>query len=212
MTPPHFDILETLALQDGQLRHISDHLSRMAQAAAHFQRPWPAQQMAQLLQALCAQHPQGLWRVRVLLNPQGQPSVQAFAAEPSPAHVTLQLASRPLMEAHSEFTRFKTTHRTHYDAFTPTAPGVFDTLLYNAQDQITECTRGNVAFKIDGRWVTPSLECGLLNGVGRLQRVRNGEWSEAVVARQDLARAEAIAFINSLRGEIIADLLPEPAR
>jgi para-aminobenzoate synthetase/4-amino-4-deoxychorismate lyase len=146
------------------------------------------------------------------LDARGAPQAQAFALPPSPARVRLQLADRPLLEAHSEFVRFKTTRRAHYDAFTPTDPAVFDTVLWNPQGEITECTRGNVAFLLDGLWVTPQLSCGLLPGVGRAQALASGRVVEAVVRLDDLPSATEFAFVNSLRGWLAADwYLPSPA-
>ncbi|MDD4945043.1 MAG: aminotransferase class IV, partial [Rhodoferax sp.] len=105
------------------------------------------------------------------------------------------------------FTRFKTTRRSHYDAFTPTDPAVFDTLLYNAAGELTECTRGNIALLLDGRWVTPPLHCGLLNGIGREVFLKEGRLTEAVVRVADLPRVQALAFVNSLRGWLDARLM-----
>ena len=102
--------------------------------------------------------------------------------------------------------RFKTTRRAHYDAFAPTAPGVFDTLLWNRHGELTECTRGNVALLLDGRWVTPPLHCGLLGGVGRARCLREGRLAEAVVRVDELPRVQALAFVNSLRGWVDAVL------
>ena len=201
-----FDLLETLALDNGQLRHVAEHLQRLAGAAAHFGYPLKLADVESCLQALAQAHPQGLWRVRLLLDAQGQARAEAFAMEASPASVRLQLAERPLREAHGEFVRFKTTRRAHYDAFTPTAPGVFDTVLWNAEGEITECTRGNVAMLIDGRWVTPPLSCGLLPGVGRALALREGRLSEAVVRVEDLPSVRGWTFLNSLRGWIAAQL------
>lgn len=195
-----FDLLETLALQDGRLRHAAEHLQRLASAAAHFAYSWDAVQVQHCLHELMQAHPQGLWRVRLLLDVQGQVRAQAFAMDLSPRQVRLQLADRPLMEAHGEFVRFKTTRRAHYDAFTPTESGVFDTVLWNAEGEITECTRGNVAMLIDGRWVTPPLACGLLPGVARALALRDGKLTEAVVRLEDLQRVQGWAFVNSLRG------------
>jgi para-aminobenzoate synthetase/4-amino-4-deoxychorismate lyase len=84
---------------------------------------------------------------------------------------------------------------------------VFDTLLYNTAGEITECTRGNIAACLDGRWVTPQLRCGLLPGVGRLQALRSGRLTEGVVRLEDVARVSAWAFVNSLRGWIDATLI-----
>jgi para-aminobenzoate synthetase/4-amino-4-deoxychorismate lyase len=202
-----FDLLETLALQEGQLRHAAEHLQRLAAAAAHFGAPWDAAKVQHCMNELAQAHPQGLWRVRLLLDVQGQARAQAFAMDASPAQVRLQLADRPLMEAHGEFVRFKTTRRAHYDAFTPTQPGVFDTVLWNAEGEITECTRGNVAMLVEGRWLTPPLSCGLLPGVGRALALRDGKLTEAVVRVQDLPRVQGWAFVNSLRGWIAAGMV-----
>ena len=70
--------------------------------------------------------------------------------------------------------------------------------------EITECTRGNVAMHIDGRWVTPPLACGLLPGVGRALALQDGTLTEVVVRVEDVPRVQAWAFVNSLRGWIAA--------
>ncbi|BDT69500.1 isochorismate synthase MenF [Comamonadaceae bacterium OS-1] len=199
-----FALLETLAMVDGSLRHREAHLARMQAAAAHFGTPWNLEHVHQTLQAIA--RPQGAWRVRLLLDAQGQATAEAYPLEASPERVRLQLADRPLLEAHSEFVRFKTTRRAHYDAFTPTQPGVFDTLLWNTAGEITECTRGNIALRLDGRWVTPPLACGLLGGIGRANALQAGRLEEAVVRVADLPQVEALAFVNSLRGWLAADL------
>ncbi len=199
-------LLETLRLQNGQLHLLDGHLARMAQAAQHFGYPWNEALVRAALNAVQALHASGAWRVRLLLNAHGHASTQAFALAPSPQRVRIQLADRPIEEAQSEFVRFKTTHRPHYDAFTPTDTDVFDTLLWNPQHEITECTRGNIALLLRGQWVTPPLRCGLLAGVGRAQALADGRLQEAVVRVDELGEVSAFAFINSLRGWITADL------
>lgn len=202
-----FELLETLALRDGELPQVDLHLDRMAGAAQHFGTPWDRTRALQTLQALAAAHPQGAYRVRLLLPANGHCQAQAFALADTPQPVRLQLAKAPMAEAHSEFVRFKTTRRAHYDAFTPADAAVFDTLLFNAQGELTECTRGNIAVLLDGRWVTPPLASGLLPGVGRALHVQSGRLSEAVVRVDDLPRAQGLAFINSLRGWLDATLV-----
>jgi len=207
-----FSLLETLALVDGALRDAPAHLARMQQAAQHFAYPWPAEHAKKVLQALAQSHPTGSWRVRLLLNAQGDCSAQAYALVPTAVPVHLQLADRALELAHSEFVRFKTTRRAHYDAFTPTTAGVFDTLLWNTEGELTECTRGNIALLLDGQWVTPPLHCGLLNGIGRANAIQEGRMVEAVVRVDDLPRVQGVAFVNSLRGWLGAQLLGHQVR
>ena len=201
-----FDLLETLALDNGRLRHANAHLQRLAGAAAHFGYVFNMSSLGDCLQSLAQAHPHGLWRVRLLLDAHGQPRAEAFAMDASPVSVRLQLASRPLEEAQGEFVRFKTTRRAHYDAFTPLKAGVFDTVLWNGQREITECTRGNLAMRLDGRWVTPPLACGLLPGVGRALALQSGRLVESVVRLDDLPRVQDWAFVNSLRGWLAAEL------
>ncbi|MDZ7920063.1 aminodeoxychorismate synthase component I [Rhodoferax sp.] len=202
-----FALLETLALHDGVLPHVDLHLDRMATAAQHFGTQWDRARALQALQTLAAAHPQGAYRVRLLLPANGHFQAQAFALADTPQPVRLQLAKAPIAEAHSEFVRFKTTRRAHYDAFTPDDAAVFDTVLFNAQGELTECTRGNIAVLLDGRWVTPPLACGLLPGIGRAVHLQSGRLTEAVVRVEDLQRALGLAFINSLRGWLDAELL-----
>ena len=204
-----FEVLETLALVDGVYRHQAEHLARMAEAAQHFGYPWQPAAVHACLQALAAQHGSGPWRVRLLLDRFGQPRAEAFALQPTATPVRLHLATRPLAEAQGEWVRFKTTRRAHYAAFAP-APGsgIFDTVLFNAEGEITESTFGNLAMQMDdGRWLTPPLACGLLPGVGRAVALREGRGQEGVVRVQDLHRVRRWAFINSLRGWLDAELI-----
>ena len=204
-----FNLLETLCLKNGQLRNESAHMARLARAAQHFGYRLDTAQLAEQLQRLTTSHPSGDWRVRLQLTRQGQVLTEAFALGPTPSPVLLQLADTPFEAAHSEFVRFKTTHRPHYDAYTPTQAGTFDTLLWNTRGELTECTRGNIALLLDGVWVTPPLSCGLLDGVGRAQYLAEGRLVEAVVTLDDLPRVTGLAFVNSLRGWIEARLLPK---
>ena len=202
-----FELLETLALENGILRSAPEHLARLARAAAHFAYPWDAARVDACLHALLEAHQEGLWRVRLRLDANGRVQAEAYAMEASPTQVRLVLAPTALEEADSEFVRFKTTRRAHYEAFAPRVPGVFDTLLWNRNGELTECTRGNVAVQLDGRWVTPPLQCGLLDGIGRARYLREGRLVEAVVRVDDLPRATGLAFVNSLRGWLDAVLI-----
>jgi para-aminobenzoate synthetase/4-amino-4-deoxychorismate lyase len=205
-----FELLETLRLENGEFVNLIAHLARMSRAARHFGYIFDETSIRAALHALAAEpprHEEPVWRVRLRLAANGQPQVEKFALNSPLAQVNIALAAMPFEAAHSEFTRFKTTRRAHYDAFAPTGPDVFDTLLYNAQGELTECTRGNIALLLDGRWVTPPLRCGLLDGVGRELYVKEGRLSEAVVRLDDLPRVQAMAFINSLRGWVDARLV-----
>lgn len=206
-----FALLETLALVDGVCRDAPLHLARMAGAAAHFGYPWNDGIALQAVHDVQHSHPSGHWRVRLLLQPDGSAQAQAHALPATLEPVRLQLAGQAFEMADSEFTRFKTTRRAHYDAVAPTDTTIFDTLLWNDKREITECTRGNIALLLDGQWVTPPLHCGLLPGVGRAKALEAGRLQENVVMLDDLPRVAALAFVNSLRGWLPATLVKTAA-
>ena len=195
-----FELLETLRLDEGEFVDLEAHLARMDDAARHFAFASPLASARAALAALRVAHASGCWRVRLLADRAGVARAQAFELAPTPEPVRVQLAIRPLVGSDGEFVRFKTTHRAHYDAFAPTDDGVFDTLLWNERGELTEFTRGNVALRIDGRWLTPALRSGLLPGVARARLLREGAIAEATLTRNDLERADGLAFFNSLRG------------
>ena len=202
-----FELLETLRLEDGEFVDVQAHLARLAEAAAHFAFASPMASASESLDALRVAHASGRWRVRVLASRAGVARAQAFALAPTPGPVRVRLAGRPLVGSTGEFVRFKTTQRAHYDAFAPSSDDVFDTLLWNERGELTEFTRGNVALRLDGRWLTPPLSSGLLPGIGRARLLREGAIEESVLRRGDLVRAEAVAFFNSLRGWLEAAVL-----
>jgi para-aminobenzoate synthetase/4-amino-4-deoxychorismate lyase len=201
-----FELLETLRLEQGVFPDGEAHLARMAAAAAHFGFASPEAAARAALARVAGAQPAGARRVRLLADPEGAAQVEAFPLAPTAQPVRVRLATRPLVEAGGEFVRFKTTRRGHYDAFAPAEPGVFDTLLWNERGQLTEFTRGNVALRLDGRWITPTPACGLLQGVGRARLLREGVVAEGIVTRDDLARADGLAFFNALRGWLVAEL------
>jgi len=195
-----FELLETLRLEDGAFVDVDAHLARMAEAAAHFAFAAPLASARDALAGLRDAHASGRWRVRLLADRAGLARAQAFALAATQSPVRVRLAERALVGSDGEFVRFKTTHRAHYDAFAPAGDDVFDTLLWNERGELTEFTRGNVALRIAGRWLTPVLKSGLLPGIARARLLREGVVEEAVLMREDLARADGVAFFNSLRG------------
>jgi len=205
-----FALLETLRLQADVFHNLGAHLARLARAARHFGYPYNEAAVRTALQALFGPDMRSdtttVWRVRLLLDAQGAPFAEKFIQNSTPAQVMIGLAATPFEATQSEFTRFKTTRRSHYDAFAPTDPTVFDTLLYNTQGELTECTRGNIAVLLDGQWLTPAQHCGLLPGVGRAHFISQGRLKEAVITLADLPLVQGWAFVNSLRGWVDARL------
>ena len=86
-----------------------------------------------------------------------------------------------------------------YEQHAAEHPDVFDVLLYNERDEVTEFTRANVVIESHGELITPARDCGLLAGVFREELLREGRIQERVIPAAELAHAETIWWINSVR-------------
>ena len=205
----HFEILETLALKDGRWQNWPLHWARLQITAHHFRYPLMQMQLESDMAQLAQKHEEGHWRVRLALSFTGAVQFTVAQLLPSAEPVKLQLARQPILNAvaQSDVVRFKTSVRHHYEVFEPRSAEVFDTVLFNENGEITEGTRGNIAMQLDGQWVTPALQCGLLPGVGRALALSQGRLVEKVVVIDDLRRITDWAFVNSLRGWLDARLI-----
>ena len=206
------ELFETLrAGSDEGCRHRARHLARMAQSARYFGMPFDAALAHAALDSACAGFAAGqLYRLRLSLDHNGRFTVHSamLAAISEPVGLLL---SNQASAADALFLRHKTSIRARYDAAWREAEqqGGFDTLFFNQRGELTEGGRSNVFVRIDGRWVTPALSCGVLPGIMRAVLLASPEWqaSEAIITREMLTSADALMVCNALRGPLRACLL-----
>ena len=193
--------LETMLLTDGRFPHGPRHRERLARTNTSLALGIDLAAADARLAGLAAEHPTGSFRVRLLANAQTI-TTTASLAPATELPLRLALAAEPLaVEPLSAVIRHKTSWRVHYDRLRERAgPGVFDVICYTPEGRLTECTWGNLALELDGVWVTPPADVGLLPGVERAARLEAGLLVEAEVWVHDLARATALAFCNGTRG------------
>ena len=143
-----------------------------------------------------------------LTDPVGPPPLGASPRGMPPApglgHVPprpVALATVPVWSG-DPWLRHKTSRRAAYARARESVPdhGVFDVILRNERDEVTESTIGNVVVEVDGRWRTPPVGSGLLPGTLRAQLLEEGVVVEAVVSVADLRAATRLWIVNSVRG------------
>ena len=194
-----FELMETLRLEEGGFALLDLHLARMENSARHFRFAFEQSRPMETLDRLKREYPRGVWRVRLLLDREGQLRTEAVALDETAANANFRLADLPISSA-DEFLLHKTTRREIYQQHAPAGQAEFDTLLWNERGELTEFTRANLVMQIDGVLWTPPLSCGLLNGTWRDELVAWGVLQERVLVRADIARAENIWWLNGLRG------------
>lgn len=198
--PDHFELFETLLLQDAVYTLRARHLMRLTRSADALGFAYEREALDRALYAYAAAHPAGRHRVRLLLAKNGTERVEgSLLPDHDPAQVAVTLALAPVAR-NNRFLFHKTTQRACYDAHTAAHPDAFDVLLWNEDGELTEFTRGNLVVELDGQRLTPPIACGLLPGTLRAELLAQGEIAERVIHISELARAHKVWFINSVRG------------
>jgi para-aminobenzoate synthetase/4-amino-4-deoxychorismate lyase len=210
---PDFKLFETLLWTPGEGFFLFDeHLLRICRAATYFGFKADRPKMALALEALAQGFGKDSRRVRLLLAQNGEIELEdspAPAANASDAPVRLKLAQSPVDEK-NPFLYFKTTCRDFYTQAKKQSPDCDDILFYNSKGQITESTIANVVVELNGFFVTPPVECGLLGGTFRARLLSEGKIVERPVSVAQVQEEGAKIFlINSVRKWRKAILVPE---
>ena len=194
-----FSLLETLRLEAGELPTLEAHLDRMAASGRHFSWPLDRSALRTLARQRAAEHPAGVWRLRLLCAPDGGLSAQALPLMDEPVPLRAALARTPIRSTDPRLAH-KTTDRAVYEAHRIARPELQEVLLWNERGELTEFTTGNVVLRLGGQLLTPPLAAGVLPGVARAAALAAGEVSEAPLSPEHLAQAVEIWHLNSLRG------------
>jgi len=191
-----FDLLESM-LFDAEYFLLEDHLARLRDSAGYFGYALDEATLRAELARAATAFLSGPVKVRLLVSQDGSVRMEHAPVAPL-APMRLALAVQPV-DQEDAFLYHKTTRRGVYEAARAARPGYTDVILWNKRGELTETTIANIALHIDGQWLTPPVESGLLPGVMRAQLLRQGTLREAVLHKADLAQADAIALFNSLR-------------
>ncbi len=207
--PKEYELLETLLLRDGQFWLEDLHLARLARSAATLGFPPPAPALQQTLTRYALQYPGGDYRVRLCYSREGAVHLEGFPIAPNPPLTVPVALARSPVSSQDPLLQHKTTQRDLYEHHVHAAPpGQYDVLLWNERGEVTEFTRGNFVLEQNDAFYTPPQAAGLLPGVYRERLLEEGQITERVITLADLAQAEALWFVNSVRGWVAVQLPP----
>jgi para-aminobenzoate synthetase/4-amino-4-deoxychorismate lyase len=189
---------------------LERHLNRLADSADYFNFSFDKVRAGQLLREFAeSKLADGDHKVRLVLACDGQMQPEALPIDGGPyphphRGQTLPaapaiLASQPIDPTHPFFYH-KTTARAIYDDAVAQAPPGHDVLFWNPAGELTEFSAANLVLEIDSHYWTPPISSGLLGGTLRAELLANDVLQERTLTRADLAGADRIWRINSVRG------------
>ncbi|OHX53267.1 aminodeoxychorismate synthase, component I [Planococcus salinarum] len=204
---PAFQLLESLKLENGHYPLLAYHMTRLVESAAYFSFPADRSSIGDHLSRIAAENPAGSYKVRLLLDRDGNISIEAQETAAIAEPVKCALAAAPV-DSGNAFLYHKTTYRQVYEeAVEKKPPEAFSVLLWNENEELTEFAIGNVVVEKDGEFFTPPVSCGLLPGTFRQQLLDAGEITEKILRKEELGEWDAVWFINSVRGWLRVEMI-----
>ena len=198
---PRFELYETLRHDPGEgFRRLGRHLTRLRDSSAYFGFAIDELAVVNALEREAERFPDRPARLRVSVDRQGRVDVGATALVTSPEPVRVAIDRGHPVDHADPMMFHKNTLRGVYEDARARHPDADDVLLVNDRGEITETTIANLAVSLDGRWLTPPLDAGLLPGVEREVALEEGWLEEAAIRVEDLARADAIELVSDVRG------------
>ena len=196
---PAFELFESLAHVPAEgFRHLDEHLERLAGSAGYFGFRFEPEAAAAALKRAVAEVT-GPSVVRLTLARDGGLSTDVRDLPPADDAVRVALDDEPV-DPSDVWLFHKTTRRAPYERRRERRPDVDDVLLVNDRGEVTESTIANLAVRLDGVWVTPPVDAGLLPGTYRNVLLREGEVTERPVTVDELRGAGELALVSSVRG------------
>jgi para-aminobenzoate synthetase/4-amino-4-deoxychorismate lyase len=206
-----FELLETIALNDGEYALLDRHLARARDSARYFGFRWNEAEVLKALHDVSQSQPLQHWRIRLLVGRNGKVHTEAFPlGEPRTAPVAVKFASGAI-DDRDPLVFHKTTARSRYYVELERCQPCDDVILWNSRGEVTESTVANIVVFSEGRHWTPPREAGLLAGTLRGELISKGQLFERTITKDELAAAESFALINSVRGWMPAKLTTDRA-
>jgi para-aminobenzoate synthetase/4-amino-4-deoxychorismate lyase len=181
-------------------RRLEEHRARLRASAAYLGIDLDEVAVTEALDREAGRFPSKPARIRLLVDRRGRVEIGSAPMSETSEPLRLALDRAHPVDPADPMLFHKTTLRDRYEAAIDRFPDADDVVLVNTRGEVTETTRANLAVRLQGRWVTPPLDAGLLPGCERAALLAEGSLIEATVTLADLEGADEIAFLNSVRG------------
>ena len=203
----YFELLETMLWQRlGGIFLLESHMKRMRDSAAFFGFIFPEKDILSQLYSLSKKLKGNKYKIRLLLGPNGQLTIQKFQLVENNKGPVLLGLSHKNVDSSNPMLFHKTTQRSFYEKARSACPDCDDVVFFNEKGEATESSIYNIVVKMDEQFITPHLNCGLLPGTYRQYLLDKNKIFEGIITRQDLLDND-IFVINSVQKRKKARLL-----
>ena len=201
-----FYLIETMRFDADtqQYKNLRKHLERINYSASYFGFVLKQRAMQKKLTDLKIKLTKGSYKVRLTAFHSGDVELHhELLTEDDGKEKTILISNRKI-DSTSIFQYHKTSRREVYNEEYDKAvkAGYYEAIIFNEHNQIAEACRHNIFVKRKGKWYTPPLSAGILDGIQRQQFKQKTEAIEKKLTLDQLQHCEEIVLTNSVRGEV----------
>jgi len=201
--PPHFEIFESVLIENGVPFLLDYHLKRMQETASYFLFKCNVKKTEKDIYKFVKSYDLNTYKLKIILNKWGCIALSASAIKPLPFPAKVRIPDKRVSTS-NRFQYFKTSLRSLYDSEYRKClrEGYAEVIFLNERDEIAEGSFTNVVVKKGKTLYTPPIEAGILNGVYRQSLIDRKKIAVKSLCLRDLKEADKILLINSVRKEI----------
>jgi len=196
---PVFNLTETMLMESGKIFLKEYHINRIEKTAEFFLFNFNKSEFIKQLDLLEGSHKIGTWKIRVELNKWGRLNWQISPYESGPEIINVSI-SNEIIDNCDKFVYFKTTNRNLYNSELDLtrANGYYEVIFRNANKMFTEGAISNILIYRDGKFTTPPIEAGILNGCYRQYLIDKNLVEISNIDQNTLLEADSVILINSV--------------
>lgn len=207
-------VFDTQLAVDGVLPDHALHFKRLIRhaEAIHLTSPYAAEELDEFAHVLLHQHPNYVVRTQIsrgttqrglALPVTAKPNVLIrISPPPGPQAEPVVMIAHTVRNETSVLSFIKATH--YLDAILALQDaqdhGCNDAIFLNMQGNVTCATSSNVFIVENGKWVTPPLHDGVMDGITRVKTLREKHGHEDTIPLTRLRNADEIWLTNSVLG------------
>lgn len=195
-----FQLFESILTENGACYLWDLHAERMENSAKALGFAFNREAMTEARDRCLAGAGTGVFKMRIFLSEDGEMS---FDRAPLAPILSDRVAlSERVIDSTERLLQHKTTLQ---KAFYPEAgeriekEGLADLIYLNERGDVTEGSRANVFYRLEGRLYTPPVSDGLLPGTFREHLLRTGAALERSLSVKELAELTELYIGNSVR-------------
>lgn len=200
----YFELIETMLVENGEIFLLDHHLKRLKESAGHFLFYFDVNNILnKISESIQNLDLNKKYRLRFLLSKWGKIKIDVMVLSFNQVNAKAVISSKRI-DSKDKFQFFKTTNRGLYneqynfykDEFT-------DVIFLNEKGHLTEGAITNLIIKREGRYCTPPIEDGILNGCYREYLLNSRDDIEVKsFGIDELLSADELILSNSVRKEI----------